>query len=110
MLDKFRLDRTMKWASNFSAKQIESDSTESKETKDWMTWWGAADLWRIPENMPDRQAMAVERCAQFVSRPHPDLFWGLDGILQYDMAIGALMTTTRIDSETRTLESYVDLK
>jgi hypothetical protein len=52
----------------------------------------------------------VERCAQFESRAHPDPVWGSKGILQYDMAIEALKTQTRIDTETRTLESAVDLK
>ena len=110
VLKQFRLDKSMKWASNYTAKGLEEDSVKSGATADWMTWWEAAALWRIPENMPDRQALAQERCEQYPSRSHIDPIWAAKGILQYDMTIDALMTTTNTDTNTRTLESYGDLK
>ncbi len=100
----------MKWASNFTVTQVETDTNKLKETNDWITWWEAANLWRMPESLPHRQAIAEERCAQFNSRPHKDPIWAEKGIVQHEMSIEDLKTNTKIDTETRTVESYGDLK
>jgi hypothetical protein len=45
-------------------------------------------------------SMIIECCVDYV------FVWAVKGIVQYDMAIEALNTKTKIDTETRTFKSW----
>ena len=64
ILSKFRLEgkQAFKWISNYTTTKVQVDSTVNEAVSGWMTWWQAADLWKIPESLPDRKELAEMRC------------------------------------------------